>query len=57
VEKANDVVWGLEASRDYPAGGQETAANLGAHVPSASVFHGYQRDVGIDVCLGICDIL
>ena len=40
-----------------PAGGQETAADLGAHLRPAPVFHGNQRDVGIDVCLGIRDVL
>jgi hypothetical protein len=40
-----------------PAGGQQTAADLGAYLRPAAVLHGHQRDVAIDVGLAICDIL
>ena len=40
-----------------PAGGQETAADFGADLRPAPVFYRYQRYVGIDVRLGIRDVL
>jgi hypothetical protein len=40
-----------------PAGGQETATDLGADLRPAPLFPRHQRDVGINVCLAICNIL